>query len=99
MNKNIKQLKKIPRFKNEDEERSFWSKNSSEEFLDWRSGVKNPIFPNLKPSTKTISLRLPLMMLDQLKELSNKKDIPYQSFIKVILDERIKQESHIKKKT
>lgn len=98
MNKNIKQLKKIPRFKNEDEERNFWAKNNAEEFLDWRSGTKNPIFPNLKPSTKTISLRLPLMMLDQLKELSNKKDIPYQSYIKVILDERIKQECHTKKK-
>lgn len=97
MKNNKEQLKKIPHFKNEDEERTFWSNNSSDEYLDWRSGVKNPIFPNLKPSTKTISLRLPLIMLDQLKELSNKKDIPYQSYIKVILDERINQETCVKK--
>ena len=96
MNKNEEQLKKIPSFKNEDKEREFWANNSSEQYLDWRSGVKNPIFPNLKPSTKTISLRLPLIMLDQLKELSNKKDIPYQSYIKVILDEKIKQEAGVK---
>lgn len=93
MNKNKKQLKKIPKFKSEDEERTFWANNSSDELLNWRSGIKNPIFPNLKPSTKTISIRLPLIMLDQLKELSNKKDIPYQSYIKVILDEKINSEA------
>lgn len=96
MNKNKEQLKKIPKFKNEDDERNFWANNDSSEYLDWRSGVKNPVFPNLKPSTKTISLRLPLIMLDQLKELSNKKDIPYQSYIKVILDEKIKNETCVK---
>lgn len=97
MNKNKEQFKKIPKFKSEDEERDFWANNSSDEFLDWRSGIKNPIFSNLKPSTKTISIRLPLIMLDQLKELSNKKDIPYQSYIKVILDEKINSETCLKK--
>lgn len=91
-------IKKIPKFKNEDEERDFWAKNDSSTYLDWSKAQKNPVFPNLKPSTKTISLRLPLTMLDQLKSLSNKKDVPYQSYIKVILDEKIKEETSLKKK-
>ena len=90
---NNKQLKKIPKFKNEDEEREFWSENNSVNYIDWAKAKKNPTMPNLKPSTKTISLRLPLSMLDQLKTLSNKKDIPYQSYIKVILDEKIRNEN------
>jgi len=90
---NKKQFKKIPKFKNEDQEREFWTKHDSSEYVDWSKAQKNPSLPNLKPSTRTISLRLPLSMLDQLKEISNKKDIPYQSYIKVILDEKIKQES------
>jgi predicted DNA binding CopG/RHH family protein len=90
---NIKQLNKTPKFKNEDEERDFWTKNDSTDYVDWDKAQKNPAMPNLKPSTKTISLRLPLTMLDQLKTMSNKKDIPYQSYIKVILDEKIKEEN------
>jgi predicted DNA binding CopG/RHH family protein len=97
MNKNIKQLKKIPHFKSEDEERDFWTNHDSSEFLNWRNSLKNPVLPNLKPSTKTISLRLPLTMLDQLKEMSNKKDVPYQSYIKIILDEKINQNNYTKK--
>jgi predicted DNA binding CopG/RHH family protein len=94
----MNKIKKIPKFKNEDEERDFWAKNDSSAYMDWSKAQKNPVFPNLKPSTRTISLRLPLTMLDQLKSLSNKKDVPYQSYIKVILDEKIKEEAGLKKK-
>lgn len=89
----MNKIKKIPKFKNEDEERVFWAKNDSSAYIDWSKAQKNPVFPKLKPSTRTISLRLPLTMLDQLKSLSNKKDVPYQSYIKVILDEKIKEET------
>ncbi len=88
----MNKIKKIPKFKNEDEERDFWAKNDSSAYIDWSKAQKNPSFPNLKPSTKTISLRLPLTMLDQLKSLSNKKDVPYQSYIKIILDAKIREE-------
>jgi len=89
----MNKIKKIPKFKNEDEERSFWAKNDSSNYMDWSKVQKNPALPNLKPSTKAISLRLPLTMLDQLKSLSNKKDVPYQSYIKIILDEKIREET------
>jgi predicted DNA binding CopG/RHH family protein len=89
----MNKIKKIPKFKNEDEERSFWAKNDSSNYMDWSKAQKNPALPNLKPSTKAISLRLPLTMLDQLKSLSNKKDVPYQSYIKIILDEKIREET------
>lgn len=95
MSKQKKQLKKIPKFKNEDEEREFWASHDSTEFFDWSKAIKNPGFPNLKPSTKTISLRLPQSMLDNLKILANKRDVPYQSFIKIILDERIRRENRV----
>ncbi len=87
----MKKLKNIPKFKSESEEREFWLKNESSEFIDWQK-AKPITFPNLKPSTKTISLRLPESMLDDLKSLANKRDVPYQSFIKVILKERIDRE-------
>ena len=89
MNKN----KKIPKFKSEDEERAFWAKSDSSNYLDWSKAQKNPNLPNLKPSTKTISLRLPLIMLDQLKNIANKKDVPYQSYIKIVLADIIKEEN------
>ncbi len=84
-------MKDIPRFKNEDEERQFWAEHDSTEFVDW-SKAQRGVFPNLKPSTKTISLRLPESMLDELKFLANKNDIPYQSLVKVFLSERIDSE-------
>jgi len=83
--------KAVPVFKNEDAERKFWAEQDSTEFLDW-SKAKRAIFPNLKPSTKTISLRLPESLLESLKLLANKRDIPYQSLMKVFLVERIEQE-------
>jgi predicted DNA binding CopG/RHH family protein len=84
-------LKRIPKFKNEDEEREFWSKHDSTEYLDWNK-AKKVTFPNLKPSVKTISIRLPEMMLQELKLLANKRDVPYQSLLKMFLAERIEAE-------
>lgn len=83
--------KKIPKFHSEDEERAFWAVHDSAEYVDW-SKAEYAIFPGLKPSTKTISLRLPESMLDELRQLANKRDIPYQSLIKAFLRERIDQE-------
>ena len=84
-------MKEIPKFRNEDEERRFWSEHDSTEYVDW-SKARRGVFPNLKPSTKTISLRLPESMLEALKLLANKKDVPYQSLVKVFLSERIESE-------
>jgi predicted DNA binding CopG/RHH family protein len=83
--------KKIPKFQNEDEERDFWATHDSSEFIDWRQ-AKRLTFKNLKPSTKTISIRLPESLLDDLKLLANKRDVPYQSLLKIFLAERLKQE-------
>jgi len=82
---------KIPSFATEDEERKFWSKSESTEYIDW-SQSKNMVLPKLKPSTKKISIRLPEIMIDELKVLANKRDIPYQSLLKIYLSERIHQE-------
>jgi predicted DNA binding CopG/RHH family protein len=84
-------LKKIPEFKNEDEERAFWGNHDSTDFIDW-SKAKRVTLPNLKPSVKKISLRLPESMLDDLKLLANKRDVPYQSLLKIFLAERIDKE-------
>jgi predicted DNA binding CopG/RHH family protein len=81
----------IPKFKNEGKERAFWAKRDSTDFIDWRK-AKKVILPNLKPSVKTISIRLPEMMLEELKLLANKRDVPYQSLLKIFLAERLKNE-------
>ncbi len=78
-------------FKNDDRERQFWSRHDSTDFIDWKKG-KRLILPKLKPSVKTISVRLPEMMLEELKLLANKKDVPYQSLLKMFLAERIEAE-------
>ena len=80
--------KAIPKFKTEDDEREFWAKHDSTEFINWRSAKKSTL-SNLKPSTKKISLRLPEIMIDELKVLANKRDVPYQSLMKIFLAERI----------
>jgi predicted DNA binding CopG/RHH family protein len=85
--------KKIPKFNNEDEERKFWQENDSSEYLDW-SDAEEVIFSNLKPSTRKISIRLPESMIADLKLLANKKDVPYQSLLKIFLSERIDSEMH-----
>ncbi len=83
--------KKIPRFGSEDEEREFWAGHDSTEYVDWRKGTR-VVLAELKPSMKTISLRLPEAMLEELKLLAHKKDVPYQSLLKVFLSERIREE-------
>ena len=87
----MKKASKIPVFKNEEEERAFWGKNDSSEYVDWDVSEK-VAFSNLKPTTKTISLRLPEYIIDELKVLAHKKDVPYQSLIKIFLKDRIDQE-------
>ena len=83
--------RKIPKFENEDEERAFWAERDSTEYVDWKS-AKKVVLSNLKPSTKTISVRLPESLLDALKLIANKRDVPYQSLLKIFLAERIKEE-------
>lgn len=90
---NKKKIKSIPHFKNEDEEDQFWSTHDLIEYFDMSKAIHME-FPNLKPTTKTISLRLPAMLLNNLKKIANKKDVPYQSLIKVFLDEKVKDEFH-----
>lgn len=82
---------RVPTFKTEDDERAFWATHDSTEFVDW-SKAKHVAFPNLKPSTKTISLRLPESIIAALKVLANKRDVPYQSLLKVFLAERVAEE-------
>jgi len=84
-------MKKIPKFSSEDEEREFWATADSTDYIDWKKG-KRMLFPKLRPSLKTISLRLPEMMLEELKLLANKRDVPYQSLLKIFLSERLEQE-------
>jgi len=83
--------KKIPEFKSEDKERQFWSRRDSTQYLNWDK-AKRAVLPNLKPSLKSISLRLPESMIDELKLLANKKDVPYQSLLKIFLAEKIREE-------
>jgi len=80
--------KKIPEFKTEAEERAFWENHDSADYLDWQQ-AKPAVFPKLKPSTKTISLRLPEALLDRIKIEANKRDMPYQSLIKAWLAEDV----------
>ncbi|HSE39772.1 MAG TPA: BrnA antitoxin family protein [Acidobacteriota bacterium] len=83
--------RKIPVFKTENQEREFWSRADSASYVDWKKARKVR-FPNLKPTMRTISLRLPESMLAQLKVLANKRDVPYQSLMKIFLAERIAEE-------
>lgn len=83
-----KQLKPIPKFNNEDEERAFWEKHDSANYVDWTK-AKRVALPNLKPTTKTISLRLPQHLLDSIRAAANARDVPYQSLIKVWLQEKL----------
>jgi len=83
--------KAVPIFESEDEEREFWEEHDSTDYLEWNE-ARRVVLPNLKPSTKTISLRLPQHMLEELKLLANKRDVPYQSLLKVFLAERLEAE-------
>src|SRR5437660_7037464 len=85
--------KAIPTFRSEAEERAFWETHDTSPFVDW-GNARVAVFPNLKPSTETISLRLPAALLAELKALANKRDVPYQSLLKVFLAERVDRETH-----
>ena len=89
----MSKLKKKPEFKTEAEERRFWETHDSTEYVDW-SQARTASFPNLKPSTKTISLRLPEALLDRIKIEANKRDMPYQSLIKAWLAEDVEESRH-----
>ena len=83
-----KRPKKAPRFKTEAQERAFWEKHDSTEYVDWRQAERVRL-PSLKPSTKTISLRLPVSLLERIKVEANKRDVPYQSLIKAWLADTV----------
>lgn len=87
--------KTIPNHATEDDERQFWATHDSTDFVDWDK-AEEVVLPHLKPTTKSISLRLPESMLNQLRLLANKRDIPYQSLIKLFLSERIEQELRLR---
>jgi predicted DNA binding CopG/RHH family protein len=92
-----KKVKVVPRFRTEDAERAFWAKHDVVDYFDWGRAVV-ATFPNLKPSTTTISIRLPEPLLDELKALANERDVPYQSLMKVFLAERIATERRTKRR-
>jgi predicted DNA binding CopG/RHH family protein len=85
--------KKVPKFKTEAEERKFWQQNDSSEYIDW-ADAEEVVLPRLKPSTRKISIRLPESMIEELKVLANKRDVPYLSMLKIFLSERINSELH-----
>jgi predicted DNA binding CopG/RHH family protein len=87
----VSKLKKVPKFKSEKEELEFWSTHDSADYIDY-SKTKRALFPNLKPSTRTISIRLPESLIEHLKVLANKRDIPYQSLLKMFLVEKVEEE-------
>ncbi len=86
-----KKLKPIPVFMSEDEEREFWDKADTSQYFDW-STAQRVVFPNLKYSTESISLRMPSSILDRIKAMANERDVPYQSLIKMILADRVEEE-------
>lgn len=86
-----KNLKPIPSFKSEEEERNFWNKADTTEYFDFSNATKVK-FPNMKFSTESISIRLPKSLLDSIKIIANKKDVPYQSLIKIYLSDRVSEE-------
>ena len=83
--------KKIPEFRSEEAERKFWAEHDSTDYIYWQTARTRPV-PNLKPSLRTISLRLPVSMIEDLKVLANKRDVAYQSLLKVFLAERLERE-------
>lgn len=84
----VEKLKAIPKFRNEREERAFWESHDSADYVDW-SKAQRARFPKLKPTTTSISLRLPISLLDRIKIEANKRDVPYQSLIKTWLAEKV----------
>lgn len=91
MTKRAKKLKAIPEFATDEEAGAFWMTHDTTDYLDW-SKARRVTFPNLRPSTATISLRLPQGLLNDLRTLANERDVPYQSLLKVFLAERVAKE-------
>ena len=89
----MRKLKRVPKFKSENEESEFWATHDSSEYIDY-SKAKKVLFPDLKPSTRSISIRLPESLIEHLKVLANKRDIPYQSLLKILLTEKVEEEFH-----
>lgn len=89
----MRKLRKLPKFRNEKDEFAFWANHDSTEYVDY-SKAKKGLLPKLKPSTRTISIRLPESLIEHLKVLANKRDLPYQSLLKMYLIERVEQEFH-----
>jgi predicted DNA binding CopG/RHH family protein len=89
--RSIETMKELPKFKSEDEERKFWETADSTKYIDWSHGKRRKLV-ELKPSLRTISLRLPVAMIEDLKLLANQRDVPYQSLLKVFLAERLAKE-------
>ena len=89
-------VKSLPKFKNEDEEREFWATHDLTDYFDLSRAVINPVFPNLKPSSRTVSIRLPEWLIASLKTIANKRDIPYQSLVKMFLADKVKEETGIR---
>jgi predicted DNA binding CopG/RHH family protein len=86
-------LNPVPQFNSEDDEREFWATHDSTEYIDWGKAERNPTLSRLKPSTRTISIRLPESLIAELKALANKRDVPYQSLVKIFLSEKVKEET------
>ncbi len=91
MGQHKRKARPVPRFASEDAERRFWAKRDLVDYFDWERAA-SPTFPALKPSTASISIRLPVSMLEELKALANERDVPYQSLMKVYLSERLARE-------
>ena len=88
-----KPVRPVPKFETEDEERAFWAANDSSQFVNWR-GAKRVKLANLRPTTRVISIRMPETMLERLKILANKRDVPYQSLLKMYVAEKIDEALH-----
>jgi predicted DNA binding CopG/RHH family protein len=89
--------KPLPRFTNEDGERRFWATHDTADYFDWSKAVR-PTFPDLRPSTVAISIRLPVPLLEELKALANERDVPYQSLMKVYLADQVARQRRRKRK-
>ncbi len=89
----MKKQKPIPHFKNEAEEVNFWSTHDSTDFVDW-SKAQSPSFPNLKPTSRLISIRFPVSVLERIQTLANRRDMPYQSLIKLFVNRELSKELH-----
>jgi len=87
----MKKVRKVPNFRTESAERKFWASHDSTDYLDW-SKARPVRMTKLRPTLKTISLRLPAALIAELKVLANRRDVPYQSLLKTFLAERVRQE-------